>query len=139
MPPNAELLEPIYAEWARGNWRPRFDVYHPEMEWGWSDEFLELAGVFADRRYPNPRLLSWLSGWEHWRCEADEYLELGDYVVVLATYFGRGRGSGVEISQEGAHVFRLREGRVVRMEIFASRERAIASVPDVAARRSLKT
>jgi hypothetical protein len=40
---NADLLQPIYEEWSRGNWRPSFDVYDPEMEWGWSDEFPGLA------------------------------------------------------------------------------------------------
>jgi uncharacterized protein len=112
----------------RGNWRPRFDVYHPQMEWGWSDEFPGLAGVYEDRRDPNPRLHAWLSGWEYWRAEAEQYLELGNHVVVLASYHGRGKGSGVEIHQQGAHVFELRDGKVVRLEIFATREKAIESV-----------
>jgi ketosteroid isomerase-like protein len=127
-PGNADLLRPIYEEWGRGNWRSQFGVYHPHMEWGWSDEFPGLAGVYEDRRDPNPRLLAWLSEWEHWRAEADDFLELGDHVVVLASYHGRGRGSGVEIHQDGAHVFELRDGKVVRLEIFASRDKAIESV-----------
>jgi uncharacterized protein len=128
VPGNAELIRPIYEEWGRGNWQPRFEVYHPRMEWGWSDEFPGLAGVYDDRRDPNPRLHSWLSEWEHWRVVADDYLELGDHVVVLATYRGRGKGSGVEIHQQGAHVFELRDAKVVRLEIFANREKAIESV-----------
>jgi uncharacterized protein len=127
-PSNVDLIRPIYEEWGRGNWRPRFDVYDPNMEWGWSDEFPGLAGVYEDHEDPNPRLLAWLSGWEHWRAEADEFLDFGDQVVVLATYHGRGRGSGVEISQEGAHVFELRDGKVVRLEIFATRAKALQSV-----------
>ena len=125
---NAALLRPIYEEWGRGNWRPYFEIYDPEMEWGWSDEFPGLGGVYRDHRTPNPRLHDWLSGWEDWRAEADEYLEFGDYVVVLASYHGHGKGSGVEIHQEGAHVFKLRDGKVVRLEVFASRERALESV-----------
>ena len=127
-PSNADLIRPIYAEWRRGNWRPRFDVYHDHMEWGWSDEFPGLGGVFDDRRNPNPRLRSWLSGWQDWRVEADEYLEVGDHVVVLASYRGHGKSSGVEVRQDGAHVFELRDGKVVRFEIFADRQRAIDSV-----------
>jgi hypothetical protein len=49
-------------------------------------------------------------------------------VVVLASYHGRGKGSGVEVDQRGAHVFELRAGKVVRLEIFADRDRAIESV-----------
>jgi ketosteroid isomerase-like protein len=129
MPPgNADLIRPIYDEWGRGNWRPRFEVYHPRMEWGWSDEFPDIAGVYEDDRTPNPRLLTWLSEWEDWRAQATEYIEIGDHVVVLACYIGRGRGSGVEIRQDGAHVFKLRDGKVVRLEIFASRKKALESV-----------
>jgi len=98
------------------------------MEWGWSDEFPGLAGVYEDRRDPNPRLRAWLSEWEHWRVEADEYIEHGDHVVVLTTYHGRGKGSGAEVRHQGAHVFQIRHGRVIRLEIFADRERAIESV-----------
>jgi uncharacterized protein len=125
---NVDLIRPIYEEWGRGNWAPRFEMYDAEMEWGWSDEFPDLDGVIRDTRDPNPRLRAWLSGWEHWSAEADDYLELGDHVVVLATYRGTGRGSGIEIVQEGAHVFKLRDGKVVRLEIFASREKALATV-----------
>jgi ketosteroid isomerase-like protein len=127
-PDDAALLEAIYAEWGRGNWRPYFDFYDAEMEWGWSDEFPGLSGVYKDQQDPNPRLRAWLSGWEDWRAEADDFLEFGDTVVVLASYYGRGKGSGVEIHQEGAHVFKLRDGKVVRLEIFASRKRAMESV-----------
>jgi ketosteroid isomerase-like protein len=126
---NVDLIRPIYEEFSRGNFRLSFDVYHhPHMEWGWSDEFPGLDGVYDDRRDPNPRLHSWLSAWDDWRVEVDDYLEIGDHVVVLASYRGRGKGSGVEIRQQGAHVFRLRDGKVVRLEIFADREKAIESV-----------
>jgi ketosteroid isomerase-like protein len=106
------------------------------MEWGWSDEFLGLSGVKRDSEHPNPRLRAWLSEWEDWRAEPDEFLEIGDHVVVLARYIGRGRGSGVEIQQEGAHVFELRDGKVVRLEIYASRELALDYVRAAEAERA---
>jgi uncharacterized protein len=129
----ADLIRPIYEEWGRGNWRPAFDVYDSHFEWGWSSEFPGLAGVYEDPQDPNPRLQAWLSEWQDWRAEADEYIELGDYVIVLTSYHGRGKLSGVEISQEGAHVFRLRDDKVVRLEIFASRQKAIESVQSAVA------
>ncbi|HEX6584409.1 MAG TPA: nuclear transport factor 2 family protein [Thermoleophilaceae bacterium] len=127
-PGNADLLRPIYEEWGRGNWRPNFEVYDPHMEWGWSDEFPGLAGVYEDHENPNPRLRAWLNEWEDWRAEPEEYLEVGNHVVVLAIYHGRGRGSGIELHQQGAHVFEFRDGKVMRLEIFANREKAIDSI-----------
>ena len=77
------------------------------MEWGWSEGF---------------------PGREDWRVEVEDYLEIGHHVVVLASYRGRGKGRGLEIRQQEAHVFGLRDGKVVRLEIFADREKAIESV-----------
>ena len=126
---NIDLIRPIHEAWRRGDWRPRFDVYDPEMEWGWSDEFPGLAGVYRDTRDPNPRLRTWLSGWEDWRVEAEDYVEVGDYVIVLARYRGRGKGSGLEIETEMYHqVATFEGGRMVRLEYFGSWPEALQAV-----------
>jgi ketosteroid isomerase-like protein len=124
---NVDAVRPIYDEWGRGNFFPSFDVYDPHMEWGWSEEFPGLAGVYRDPAVRSSRLREWLSPWEHWTCEAEEYLERGDYVVVLCRYRGTGKGSGVEVDTRGAHVLKLRGGKVVRLEVFADRARALES------------
>jgi ketosteroid isomerase-like protein len=134
---NADLIRPIFEEWGRGNWRPRFDVYHPQMKWGWSDEFPGLGGVCEDAQDPNPRMRAWLREWDDWRAEAEEFLELGDYVVVFTSYHGRGKSSGAEVHQKGAHVFKVRHGRVVRLEIFADRKKALESVRTARSRDAL--
>jgi ketosteroid isomerase-like protein len=119
------LLDVVYHHWSAGDWTPRFDFYADDMEWGWSDEFPDIAGVYRDTETPNSRLLRWLSSWETWRCEAEAYVACGDRTVVLTRYRGRGRGSGVEVDVEGAHVWTLRAGKAVRLEIFADRARAL--------------
>lgn len=124
-------LADVYAHWAEGDWTPRFELYAADMEWGWSDEFPGIAGVFHDTETPNSRLQQWLCDWETWTCAAEEYIEHGDVVVVLTRYRGRGRGSGVEISTEGAHVWKLRDGKVVRLEVFADRDRALRVAADL--------
>jgi ketosteroid isomerase-like protein len=128
MSKNVEALRPIYAEWSRGNFRPKFDVYDPEMEWGWSSDFPGLAGVYRDPAERNARLHEWLSPWEEWQCEAEEFIEHGDYVVALCRYQGRGKGSGATVDTRGAHVWKLRDGKVVRLEVFADRVRALESI-----------
>ena len=125
---NVQAVRRVYAEWGRGNFDPKFDLYSPEMEWGWSSEFPGLAGVYRDPAERNQRLREWLSPWEHWRVEAEEYVAHGDHVVVLARYRGRGKGSGVEVDVEGAHVWRFRDGKAVRLEVFADRARALEAV-----------
>jgi ketosteroid isomerase-like protein len=122
---NVEALRPVYEEWGRGNWQPRFDVYDPEMEWGWSEEFPGLAGVSADPELRSRRLREWLSPWQDWRCEAEEFVVAGACVVVLTRYSGRGKESGVSVDTQGAHVWTMRDGKAVRLEVFSSRTKAL--------------
>jgi ketosteroid isomerase-like protein len=122
---NVEALRPVYEEWSRGNWQPRFDVYDPEMEWGWSEEFPEFDGVSRDPEVSSRRLRDWLSPWQDWRCEAEEFVAAGDCVVVLTRYSGRGKESGVDVESQGAHLWTMREGRAIRLEVFSSRAKAL--------------
>ena len=127
MPPsNAELLEPVYESWGRGDFGPQFDVYADDMEWGWSDDFPE-AGLRSEIGGKSPRLRDFLAPWEHWRCAAERYIEAGDLVIVFCHYSGRGKGSGVLIERHGAHVWRMRDGKAVKLEVFPTREAALAA------------
>ncbi len=101
------------------------EVYGPEMEWGWSDEFPDLGPPQVDPAERSERMMRWLGSWQDWCIEAQDYIAQGDLVVVLCRYTGRGRGSGVALDELGAHVWTLREGRATRLEIFSSRERAM--------------
>jgi uncharacterized protein len=123
---DVETLRGVYAEWSRGNWTPKFEFYDPDMEWGWAPDFPGLAGVYHDPAERNERVRTWLSEWDDWRCEAEEYIVAGSQVVVLTRYRGRGRGSGVPVDTMGAHVWRFRDGKVVRLEMFSDRANALA-------------
>jgi uncharacterized protein len=127
MPPsNAELLEAVYESWGRGDWTPQFDVYADDMEWGWSADFPE-PGMRSEIGRKSSRLHAWLSQWENWRCEAERYIESGDLVIVFCRYSGRGKGSGASLETHGAHVWTMRDGKAARLEVFPSRESALAA------------
>ena len=122
---NVENLRTVYTEWSRGNFRRVTDVYGPDMEWGWSEEFFDLGGVAHESGARSERMLRWLSSWEEWRIEPEDFIASGDCVVVLCRYTGRGKGSGVDIDTHGAHLWTFREGKAIRLEVFSSRERAL--------------
>ena len=119
-------LRQVYAEWGRGNFRPRFDVYADDMVWGWSEEFPGLRGVSSDTpEEGSRRLREWLSQWKDWRCEAEEFIATGDFVVVLARYTGHGKESDVAVDSRGAHLWTMRDGKAIRLEVFSSRSKAL--------------
>jgi ketosteroid isomerase-like protein len=126
-----ENLRTVYAEWSKGNFRPVTDLYGPDMEGGWSEEFPDLGGVVHDPGARSERMVRWLSSWEEWRVEAEDFIA-SNHVVVLCRYAGRGKGSGVDVDTHGAHLWTFREGEAIRLEVFSSRERALeaAGLPD---------
>jgi ketosteroid isomerase-like protein len=52
----------------------------------------------------------------------EEYIGVGDRVVVVVRFIGQGRESGVPIDERLSHVWTVREGRAVRMEVHSGRE-----------------
>jgi uncharacterized protein len=55
------------------------------------------------------------------RLEPQEFVDAGDRVATRLRYFGRGKGSGIEIETEMYHeVATFRAGRIVRMEYVTS-------------------
>jgi hypothetical protein len=71
----------------------------------------------------------WLSAWDDYHAEADEYRALDDErVLVLGRMSGRGRMSGATGETETANLFHIRDGRVTRLVLYASRERAFANL-----------
>jgi uncharacterized protein len=129
-----EPLHDVYRSWSAGDWSMRFDdFYAGDFEWGWSEEFPDIAGVFHDVETPNTRLRAWLEPWESWQCHAEDYVVIDDVVVVLTRYIGCGRGSGLCVDVEGAHVWTLRNGRAIRLEVFADRAVAFESATELQA------
>ena len=114
---NVQVLKPVYEQWAQGNFRPVTDAYDADLEWGWSEEFPDIAGVERGAEGKSEKLL--------WRVEAEEYRTNGDFVVVLCRYIGRGKGSGVDVDTHGAHLWTIKDGRAVRMVVFSDRDRAL--------------
>jgi ketosteroid isomerase-like protein len=55
----------------------------------------------------------------------EEYVDAGDQVVVVFRFQGVGRGSGIEVDEQLAHRWTIRDGKAVRMDVYASREEAL--------------
>jgi ketosteroid isomerase-like protein len=71
----------------------------------------------------------WLGAWGRFKSEAEAFRELSDgRVLVLVRGHGRSKTSTVEVVDRSANVFDIRGGRVTRLTIFNSRDRALADL-----------
>jgi ketosteroid isomerase-like protein len=61
-----------------------------------------------------------------YRPEVEDFLASGDKVVTLAIEHGRGRTSGAAVeARRTAHVWTLREGKAVRLDLYLDRQPAL--------------
>jgi ketosteroid isomerase-like protein len=135
---NLDLVRSIQAAWQRGDFSS-VEWADPEIEYVIADGpspgrwrgLAEMAEGWRD----------FLSVWEEYRAEADEYRELnGERVLVLLHVSARGKTSGLDLGQmatRGANLFHVRGGRVTRLVIYFNRDRALADLglaPETGAR-----
>ena len=124
-----ELARAQYERWNAGELEAWVEAFHPEAEYQSSvaaavDGSGEYVGHDGIRRFIN----EYLAGWEYFRLEPTEYLDAGTRVVVVTRATARGRGSGVQVERELAHVWTFRESRAIRHQSFASRQQALEAV-----------
>jgi ketosteroid isomerase-like protein len=127
---NVELVRSIFEAWERGDFSS-VEWAHPDIEFVIADgpsvgSWTGLAGMAEGFRE------AILSPVEQYRTEAEEYREIDDArVLVLNHAAGRFKTSGIELEEmptKGATVFRVREGRVTKLVLYADRERALADL-----------
>jgi ketosteroid isomerase-like protein len=126
---NPDLVRSIFADWERGDWSSAKRA-HPEIEFAFVGG--PTPGSWRGRVGLVKGWRDFLTAWEDFRGEANEYRELdADRVLVLTRWGGRGKTSGLELGQmttNSAVVFHIREGKVTRLVPYFDRERAFADL-----------
>jgi ketosteroid isomerase-like protein len=126
---NLDLVRSIYANWERGDFTST-EWADPEIELVIADGvetgiYHGLDGMITGWR-------GWLSAFDSYRVEVDEYRDLGnDHVLVFMKHCGRGKRSGLaaeDLRRDGANVLRIRDGRVVSITLYWDRARALADL-----------
>jgi ketosteroid isomerase-like protein len=126
---NVGLVRSMYAQFQRGDYTSA-EWAHPEIETVMVDG--PAPGSWTGVAEAMEGWRDFLSAWEGYHAEAEEYRELDDErVLVLLRRIGRGRRSGIELGQvgsKGAALYDIRDCRVTRQWIYFDRERALADL-----------
>jgi ketosteroid isomerase-like protein len=126
---NLDLVRSAFADWERGDFTSA-EWAEPKIEFVIADgpepgTSTGLAGMAETMR-------GWLSGWEDYRLEAEEYRELDDErVLVFYNQSGRGKASGLELAQrwpKAASLFLIQDGKVTRLVTYFDRDRVRADL-----------
>ena len=129
MSENLDLVRSIYRAWERGD-VSSMKWAHPEIEFVIADG--PTPGTWTGLSGMSEGWRTFLTVWEGFHAEADEYRVIDDErVLVLDRFRGRGKQSGLEVGTmrtEGALLFRLRDSLVTRLVLYLDRDRALAEL-----------
>jgi ketosteroid isomerase-like protein len=106
-------------------------LWHPDVEFDVSrDIWGAVVGGGHYRGLEGVR--AWMhdlyAAWERMDLECEELIDAGDQVVAVLRAAGRGRVSGIEVEYHPAGVWTIRDGRIVKVVWFATRDDALAAL-----------
>jgi uncharacterized protein len=116
---NVEIVRASYEASARGDLDGLLAPFDADSSW------TEMAGFPYAGTYHGPAeikdrvFMPMDADWEDFRADVEEYLDAGDAVVTIGRYRATHRESGKPLDVRFAHLWKLRDGRVVSFEQFA--------------------
>jgi ketosteroid isomerase-like protein len=99
------------------------EVCHPEIE------FLSMLAVDGNAYHGHPGIRRYFddigSAWGEWRVEVHSTAVVPDgRVIIEMTMYARGKGSGAPLADFAAHIWTLKDGRLLRNELYRDRAEA---------------
>jgi ketosteroid isomerase-like protein len=127
---NMEVVRRVYEAAARRDSATVLALYDPEVELDVSRLVVAAAPGGGDGVYHGHDGLRSVFGdlhevWGKIEYDYEELIDAGEHVIAVVTRHARGRASGAEVEGRFALVWTLREGRVIRVVWYLTREDAL--------------
>jgi ketosteroid isomerase-like protein len=128
---NVEVVRRGYELFAAGDLAGASALFSADAEVGDAGG-LGVAGTTAGTRHGAEGFLrsteEALDAFEDYRVEAEDFIDAGEAVVVPVRISGRGRASGAKLDTRLVHLWVLRDGKVVRGEVYRTTDEALEAV-----------
>jgi len=134
---NVEIVRRIWDAWERRDTDAVFALYDPAIVWETHGNPV-FGGSLQDgiyQGYDGMRQFyrEWVDSFDVWQAHAETFIDARDNVVVGYRASGRGRVSGIELSNRVFWlVYGIRNGLVIRIDLFAEKAQALeaAGIPE---------
>jgi ketosteroid isomerase-like protein len=120
---NAEIVRRFYDEFERSDYDAMLARFHPDVEYDLTHGFPD-GRVYHGQVGAQEAWRRWRGTWATYDVEIEEILESGGRVLALTRLHARSKGHGIETETDGADLFTLRDGRIVRFAIYLDRDEA---------------
>ena len=124
---NVEVVRRAWeAAWVRKDNETALALYDPEVQ----IDLTAVPHVGQSRVYFGlERLQEWLrdylGSFGEMKVEIEEWIDAGERVIAMVHTYWRGRRSGVPVDKLEAHLWTVRDGLLLRLQIFATRAEAL--------------
>jgi ketosteroid isomerase-like protein len=120
---NVEIVRRMIRAFNDGDYEESLAAFHPEVEF---DVSIRPEGrIYRGHAGVIEAIRTWNGTWEDFRAEIEEIMGDGEHVVLIDRQTGRGKGSGVPLNQQTFWLYTLRDGTIVRVKWFATRQEAL--------------
>ncbi len=112
---NVEIARGGYDAFSRGDIDAVLSMMDPDIVWQEPDvEGIPAGGTHHGREAVAENVFGRVSeDWDEFQVVPEEFLDAGDRVVVLGLFQGKGKATGGTLDAPFAHVWTLREGKMV--------------------------
>jgi ketosteroid isomerase-like protein len=127
---NADLVRQVVEAFQRNDLEQIFALAQPDFE-VFVPASLANAGRYRGREGFLTWLEQWLEAWDGFTVQVDDLEPVGQrHVVSNMHQSARGKGSGVAVEMDISYLWDVRDGRLAAMQLYASREEALAAAEE---------
>lgn len=131
MTPQVDTVRRFYDALGCGDVATVLSLLDAQVEWTEAERFPYYSGTWHGPQTVLNNLLVPLSvEWEGFSANAHEFIAEGDRVVSLGTYAGTFKKSGRSFSAAFAHVWTVRDGKLVRFNMHTDTAKVLEAVKD---------
>jgi ketosteroid isomerase-like protein len=120
---NVEIVRAIHEGWAAGNFAVGAELFSSGFTWEQHAAAAEPGSRSGDE--VGRTLRNIFDVYADYRIEAEEFIDAGDEVVVMARNSGVAKASGMRVDQLFAFLWTVRDGSVERLRVFTKRHEAL--------------
>jgi ketosteroid isomerase-like protein len=125
---NVELTRQGFDAYNSGSYEEVISLLHADVELHADHELLN-SGYFHGHDGFMQWSAEWLEAWDEFRVDANVVETVGDHCILVDSHqVARGAGSGIPVEMDVFWALEAEGGKLRRMHIYASRDRALEAI-----------
>jgi ketosteroid isomerase-like protein len=125
---NVEIVREHFDKTNQRDFEAVMELYDPSVELAVAPDVAVDPGVYRGAEAVGDWFGSWFSTFAPgYRLDVTELIPVNDAVVAAVDHRAVGRRSGAAVTTRFYNVYRFRDGRIVRVELFRERTEALAA------------